>query len=303
MSELKPNLFVIGAMKCATTSLHSFLNQHPQIFMSEIKEINFFVPQYRGDNDLDWYLNQFSEGFDYRGESSQNYSKRHLISDVPKNLFNFQPNAKLIYIIRNPIDRYISHIHEAISQENRDINYNPNTESLQELKKSNYVLTGMYYFQIESFLKFFTDSQIKIVLLEELKKDYLSTMNEIFQWLGLKNMKDSELKLEARNSFQDKRVPNLFGKMLRNTTIKNIIGIFKPFTKYLNKLMDVKTLLSSPLNPIELEKDTKINLSSIFLPDIQMLIKWCLKSEHNKGILNGLIEYQSSLEMFLNENK
>lgn len=105
-----PNLLIIGAMKCGTTSLHNYLAMHPNIFMSKNKEPNFFCAE-RDEHTINWYLNLFrnkENHHKYSGESSIGYSKSHEFSSVPQRIKNYKPDVKLIYIVREPIKRMIS---------------------------------------------------------------------------------------------------------------------------------------------------------------------------------------------------
>ncbi len=105
-----PNLLVVGAMKCGTSSLHNYLARHPDIFMSAEKELNFFTGSNSGQS-LDWYKAQFPVDAPVRGESSQNYSKRHnpLFPGAAEAIKAVIPDTKLIYLVRDPIERYRSH--------------------------------------------------------------------------------------------------------------------------------------------------------------------------------------------------
>jgi hypothetical protein len=100
-----PNLFIVGAPKCGTTALHAYLGQHPQIFMSDIKEPQHYCTDF-GFNEFtrDDYLRLFrgaTPEHRYLGESSVYY----LYSEVAiQNLLAEQPNARLIVMLRNPIE-------------------------------------------------------------------------------------------------------------------------------------------------------------------------------------------------------
>ena len=107
----RPNLFIIGAMKSGTTTLHEYLDSHPQIAMSRIKEPGFFVEELTLRQGEDWYLSLFEQDdrFRYRGESSTHYTKLPVFRGVAERLSRFNPEARLIYIMRNPIERLVSH--------------------------------------------------------------------------------------------------------------------------------------------------------------------------------------------------
>ena len=182
-----PNVVVIGAMKCGTTSLHEFLARHPHVSASEPKELNFFSGE-NADKPLEWYMAHFDPAKPVRVESSQNYSKAHLpyYSGAPERMADIIPDAKLIYLVRDPIERYRSHVAE---------NFIGETPAVQRwIEESNHrVKTGLYHFQLTAFLKFYALDQVKVVDLADLSRDPLATMNELFDFLNLPAVEDRKL--------------------------------------------------------------------------------------------------------------
>lgn len=118
-----PNLIIIGAMKSGTTSLHHYLNLHPEICMSRQKELNFFIEERNWSRGIQWYKSHFEAEAKIYGESSPNYTMYPIWKSVPERMFSVIPETKLIYIIRNPIEQIISHyVHKyAVGKENRSI--------------------------------------------------------------------------------------------------------------------------------------------------------------------------------------
>ena len=117
MRPPRPNLFVIGAMKSGTTSLHNYLNDHPDIFMSQRKEPNYFVDLSRSfrssrgtpvRNETD-YLTLFesAEECSVIGESSTSYAKMPGYYCDLKKIAKSVPNPIFIYIMRDPIERTV----------------------------------------------------------------------------------------------------------------------------------------------------------------------------------------------------
>lgn len=283
-----PNLIVIGAMKCGTTSLHNYLDQHPEITMAEEKEINYFVPQYHSDKPVEWYTGHFDEHARYRGEASQNYSKRHLVNEVAASMHKLIPDVKLIYIIRNPVKRFLSHVHEAISQEYRDRNYDPNDD--EDLEGSNFTLTGRYFYQLEPFLKYFQSDQVKIMLLEDLKDKPLQTMNDTFRWLGLKELNENQMFTDRKNTFAEKKIPNKLGQLLRKGNILSGVGKFLPsgVKSFINKTIDINSLTMTNFEPVQLHEETKSKLDGIFLPDLEKILDFVKGTEHNEISIPGI---------------
>lgn len=111
----KPDFIIIGAMKCATSSLHTQLAQQPGIFMTTPKEPNFFSDDGQFALGLSWYKNLFSDAQsgDICGESSTHYSKLPDYPQCIQRMSFYLPTVKLIYVMRHPIDRLVSHyIHQ-----------------------------------------------------------------------------------------------------------------------------------------------------------------------------------------------
>ena len=99
-----PNLVVIGAERCGTSSLHRYLGSHPQVFMSRKKELNFFVAEREWRRGRRWYERQFPTDAPVRGESSPAYTAYPVFSGVPARLAALVPDAKLL-IERNSARR------------------------------------------------------------------------------------------------------------------------------------------------------------------------------------------------------
>lgn len=103
--RILPDFIVIGAMKCGTTTLYRQLASHPQIGMSRDKETDFFVAEKNYAMGLDWYADQFSGARRFHGEASPNYTKAPDFPDVPSRIHAHLPEVKLIYVVRDPVQR------------------------------------------------------------------------------------------------------------------------------------------------------------------------------------------------------
>jgi Sulfotransferase family len=191
--ELKPNLFIVGAMKCGTSSLHSYLGSHPEIFMCAPKEPSHFVDRAtlreiwpemanRGYWKRENYLTLFQGAGDVpiRGESSTNYSKLPLVRDVPRRIADFNPDARFIYVMRDPVHRTISHYwHNARSQRER-------RDMLTAIREDpQYVEVSDYAMQLRAYTEVFGAERIKTVVTEEMLADPIGTVQDVFRWLGV----------------------------------------------------------------------------------------------------------------------
>jgi hypothetical protein len=175
-----PNFLVIGAMKAGTTSLWQYLRRHPGIFMPASKEPSYFAKHW--DLGPDWYRSLFRDAGDAIaiGEASTDYTKYPVYRGVPERIRSLLPNVRLIYVIRNPIDRIRSHYVQelAAGRETR-----PAERAV--LDNPDYVNFSRYSMQIEQFLSCFPQESLLIVISERLRDQRLHTMKKICGFLGV----------------------------------------------------------------------------------------------------------------------
>jgi hypothetical protein len=177
-----PNLIIIGGLKCGTTSLHHYLNLHPQIAMSRPKELNFFVAELNWPLGRDWYVGHFDPDAQVRGESSPHYTNRPAFAGVPERMREvLGGDVRLIYVVRDPIDRMLSHYLHNLGG---GYDERPLSEALAD-PESSYVTRGRYFFQLEPYLEAFGAERIAIVAREELKSDRPETMRRAFGFCGV----------------------------------------------------------------------------------------------------------------------
>jgi hypothetical protein len=183
-----PNLIVIGGLKCGTTSLHHYMNLHPEVQMSRPKELNFFVAELNWALGPEWYSSHFRPDPAVRGESSPHYTNRPRFEGVAGRMASIVPEARLIYMVRDPIDRMLSHfLHNVGGGYDR----RPLTEALADPDTA-YVDRSRYFFQLEPFLDEFSADRIELVSREELKADRAATMRRVFGFAGVENGFTSE---------------------------------------------------------------------------------------------------------------
>jgi sulfotransferase family protein len=176
-----PNLVVIGAMKCGTSSLHRYLSLHPDVSMSEQKELNYFEREW--DRGREWYESQFPEPAAVRGESSPNYTKypRHG-NEAPARMHSLVPDARLIYLVRDPIDRIVSHYVDAYSFGRVS---RPLLEELEGPEGAHFVNTSRYFMQLSRYLELFDRSRILVVGSEDLRDRRAEALSDVFRFLGV----------------------------------------------------------------------------------------------------------------------
>jgi hypothetical protein len=177
-----PNLIVIGGLKCGTTSLHHYLNLHPEIAMSRPKELNFFVEELNWELGRDWYASHFSPATEVRGESSPHYTNLPRFEGVAERMRQLLgAEARVVYMVRDPIDRMLSHyLHNA----GGGYETRPMEQVLADPDNA-YVARSRYAMQLEPYLSEFGDERVAIVSREELKDDRAATMRRVFAFVGV----------------------------------------------------------------------------------------------------------------------
>lgn len=195
----KPNLFVVGAMKCGTTILCDFLNLHEDIAVAPKKEVHYFSLNYlKGET---WYLEQFQQEkpVKYTVDASPTYfdtSNTVLIASLIK---SFEPNAKIIVIIRDPVDRLISHFNhqKRIAGDSALANVeltdlldgdllqaaiapDRQTQSLRQM-----LWFSAYFGKLSHFISVFGNQNVLLLHNDDLRLYGQSVMNRVFDFLGV----------------------------------------------------------------------------------------------------------------------
>ncbi|MGH2953585.1 MAG: sulfotransferase family protein [Solirubrobacterales bacterium] len=176
-----PNLIVIGGLKCGTTSLHHYLSLHPRISMSRPKELNFFIAEMNWELGAKWYASHFDRAATVRGESSPHYTNLPRFAGVAERMRSVLGDARLLYMVRDPIDRMLSHYLHNVGGGYDD---RPLEQALGE-PGSAYVARSRYAMQLEPYLEAFGLERITIVTREELKRNRAATMRRLFELLGV----------------------------------------------------------------------------------------------------------------------
>lgn len=233
-----PNFLICGTQKGGTKALLQYLSQHPDISMYP-KEINYFSWNYeKGD---DWYVSHFLDN-DYVGEKSPSYM---LIEEVPERIYHFNPKMKLIFILRDPVERAYSHywMNVRLGKEKRTF-----SQAIREPEKWNYygvnmyLSRGKYEEKIERFRKYFPDDQILILSSNELRMNPMDTMRKIRLFLGFRYF---EFDFSISTKVGTRPRSKFITKLLRYKFIRDFPLIGKYLQLYNNK--------SEPYPPMKLK--------------------------------------------------
>ena len=227
-----PNFLIIGAAKSGTSSLYAYLKQHPQIYLCPIKETNFFAfegeeinfPGLRQNESTKSYQAGFKTDLESYQQQFKPKASEIAIGEVcPSYLYipkaaerikYYIPNAKIIIILRDPIQRaysnFLHHIRDRVEC------YDNFTEALEaekwRIKKSwwwgfHYLNVSLYFEQVKRYFDLFDSNNIRVYLYEDFKTNSLYILKNIFQFL------------EVDGTF----IPNIVTKYNTNAMPKNKI--------------------------------------------------------------------------------
>lgn len=210
-NHLSPNFLIIGAAKAGTTALYHYLSQHPEIYMSRIKELNFFAfegEKYNSDGlvdegglkryqglrrvsvtDLEAYQSQFKGVGDHKaiGEASPMYLYN---PRTAQRIHDYKSDMRLIVILRNPVDRAHSHFSQYVLRGQEPLNHLSQAIKAEDFYVPNiwwgyrhYVRLGFYYCQLQRYFDLFSPDLIKVYLFEDLQANSNLVLQNLFQFI------------------------------------------------------------------------------------------------------------------------
>lgn len=206
----RPTFLLLGAAKCGTTSLYHYLGQHPEVLFSEPKEPVFFEAEYERGLDYYWrtYFNHWA------GESAVGEARVYnlFLPFVPHRVHTLLPDARLLAILRNPVDRAFSlwwhrvavgresrSFEDALEENRRRLERGHRFEGEEGAKDwlrtlslktggtriGTYLDGGCYAEQLERYLELFRPEQLRVVLIEDLQADAQKLCNDLWSFIGV----------------------------------------------------------------------------------------------------------------------
>lgn len=290
MSESLPNFLIVGAAKAATTSIHDYLKQHPDVFMTELKEPCFFTfyneppPTFTTDrkvrfvHDITEYKNLFKESsisHKVKGESSTPYM--FFYKKTVENLKKILPNTrdlKILIVLRNPIDRAYSQYMMKVRDVVEDLSFEEAIKQEKNRIKSNahfdffYLKRGLYFNQVKHYMDNFEN--VKVVFYDDFKRDKDSFFSDILEFLALDYMEFQTIK--KKNVSGVPRVKFLNDFILSNLKVKRAIFHYLP-DSIRHKINKVKKAIFE-LNiakPPKMRTKTRENLKEFYKEDVTKL--------------------------------
>ena len=278
-----PNLIVIGAQKCGTSSLHYYLGLHPRVQMSAPKELWFFVdpedvdaePYLREPRErvliggrrnwargLDWYRGHFDPRAAVRGESTPGYASPWF-PGVAERMRGAVPDARLIFLARDPIERMVSH-YVQLRKMGRE--WRPIDRALGG-PESVYLGRSRYARSLRPFLESYPAERILFLRQEELRSDRRRVVGETFAFLGLEDFWDPRMERERHPSEAKGRRHELLIRIQESPLSRPLYRLPQEVKWGVEKLAYRRTPEPRPELSPELERELRERLA----PDIAEL--------------------------------
>ncbi|MGL5083492.1 MAG: sulfotransferase domain-containing protein [Microcoleaceae cyanobacterium] len=242
---MKPQFLILGAQKAGTNSLYHALCQHPQILPATEKEVHFFTLNY--EKGLGWYQSQFPVSAEGRLLVSGEGTPYYLFHPcVPQRVSQDFPNIKLIVLLRNPVERAISHyymevklgyeslpLEEAIAQETHRLQgeaeqllAHPSHYSYSHQHYS-YLARGIYADQLQAWFRYFPQHQFLILDSQTFYTQPAKTLDQVFRFLGVPSYR-----LSYHKKYNAGNYPAVAFRMRQHLT-----DYFKPHNQRLKMLL------------------------------------------------------------------
>jgi hypothetical protein len=283
----RPNFFIVGAPRCGTTSLYTYLRDHPQVFMCHPKEPHYFaedVPAPRHVETLEDYLKLFEGATDKQhklGEGSVWYlSSEHAI----RRIYEFKPDARLIAMLRNPIELVVSLHNQHYALHIDDV---PDFETAWRLQSARangqhippgctnlaqlqYKRAGELGTQVQRLMSVFPSDQIMLIIFD----DFIARTREIYEdvldFLGLPS--DGRTKFQRVNRSREGRYGRLNRAVVLNRTLNSLLinsGISQtaPY-RFVRNLLIKET---PPTVKKALSPDFRAELAEVYREEVALL--------------------------------
>ncbi|MEH6518307.1 MAG: sulfotransferase [Halioglobus sp.] len=269
---------VIGTMKGGTTSLYSYLKQHPDLDVCRVKELNFFNNDTHWAMGKDWYERHFRCDGKPRCDVNPNYAMYPFCQAVPERLFEIEPEARLIYVLRDPIERAVSHMQHYVSD---GIDQRSVAEIMADLHAGEdpygYLTFSRYHQQLERFQRLFPMEHILLLRSEELRQNREQTMRRLYSFMNVPFADGAYLDEEQNQSGRKRTHPRWMKRLFQHRTIGGFVHTVVLWVKRLLPpfLYDKgRSLISSKPNPVTLTEADRRFLHKSLAEDWKKMESW-----------------------------
>lgn len=282
MTKKLPNFFIVGAPKAGTTSLYYYLKKHPEVYMSPVKEPNYFsydetvkqslYHKEKGVGTLQEYMQLFEAANGRHkaiGEASVSYL---FYPPVPAKIKELVPDAKIIMSLRNPVDRAFSHYfmeHKLgyVNDSLEDIVSKKSKHKFAHLWYQQYVELGLYYEQVKRYLDTFGKENVRIFIYDELSENMGAMIVELLHFLQIDPsfLPDLEGKYNTYSTPRNSIIRAIYSQKNLRTLARKIIPD--------HRVESIKNLFLTRSKKQDKHDATVDRMHAIFKPDIMQLEK------------------------------
>jgi hypothetical protein len=287
MEEVKnfPNLLIVGAAKSGTTSLHNYLKQHPDFFMTNHKEPHFLINNeigvkrvHKAVTTLSDYQKMFegSSEYKYRGESSVMYLPFPdiAIRNIKKYL---NKDVKIIIMLRNPVERaFAGYLHNVRYNTSENLSFEEAIEKSEERYQKNndmtpdtrYLHVGMYYNQVKKYMDEF-GKNVHVVIYDDYVSNINRSIKRVFDFLKVNNieMDTSQRHMVGGWIFKN---PILRKVMVSKNGLKSFVKLLLPSSSLRKKIRAIIMRFGTSKTP-ELTTKMRKFLEDYYRDDIVKL--------------------------------
>jgi len=288
----KPNFFIVGAPKSGTTSLHNYLSQHPDVFMSVRKEPCFLAPDFSCPaypKTEEEYLRCFRgyKGETRVGESTTSYLYSKMAA---RTIHEFAPDAKIIAMLRNPVDMVASLHAQRLKMGSEDIKHFEDALAAEPDRRlgkripsgfrypKEYLLYreyGKYAKQLERYFSEFGRENVHVIIFDDFRWDTEGEFSKVCEFMGVST--DFKPEFSVHNPTRTPRVLMLHRVAVRIKFIeKAIVRCLRPIIpsrlgKVLLRIYHISWKLNMKTGRIPMRAETRMALASYYVQEIKDL--------------------------------
>lgn len=267
----KVDFMIIGAMKCGTTTLADILAEHPQVCFSSKKEPDFFGKVKDWKTALPEYQKLFNPAKgQVLGEASPNYTAFPMMKGVWDDLYEFNPDLRLIYIMRDPVARILSHYMHNLNRGRHK------HESIEQVifRNPGYIWRTSYYMQIKPFIEKFGRQQVLLLTFEAFMHDKAGIMRQVADFLNIDYEQFGGFEnIHGNPSVGKYKLSHKYDFLVNN----KLVNYIEPKIPYKLKKSAYQTLTRiaghKTTEKPRVTEDTKANILNVLELDLQALEK------------------------------
>jgi hypothetical protein len=272
-----PTFFIIGAAKAGTTSLHYYLDLHPEVQMSAVKETHFFAGPADGRpyelgrvETLEEYEALFDPSVPVRGEACPSYTSHPFREGVPGRIKELVPEARFVYSVRDPVARTVSHHQHRVSVGGEDRSLGEVLGPCADPLQARETCMSLYATQLENYLRHFPAERFLVVDQAELLSDRDAVLRQLFAFLEVdEGFTSPEFDAELLKTSERRRYPVGYNYFVRRVAAPALRRVPAPMRRSLRR--GIERRVFPPLPQPELDDQLRAQLESLYRGEVERL--------------------------------